>query len=80
MDARRWKLSKTVYDYSNETAWDGPDLADDETVEVVDAVAYDRAVSRVTELETAIEQALRPTHLVTDARDSLLAVLKQTDH
>jgi hypothetical protein len=36
MDARRWKLSKTVYDYSNETAWDGPDLTDDETVEVIE--------------------------------------------
>lgn len=34
--ARRWKLTKTVYDYSNETRWEGPDLGDDETVEVIE--------------------------------------------
>jgi hypothetical protein len=36
MKPRRWKISKTVYDYSNETRWDGPGLADDETVEVIE--------------------------------------------
>lgn len=36
-DVRRWTLSKTIYDYTNETRWDGPDLTGDETVEVVEA-------------------------------------------
>lgn len=36
MEPRRWKIGKKTYAYTDETSWDGPDLADDETVEVVE--------------------------------------------
>lgn len=36
MALRTWTLKKTIYDYTNETCWDGPDLADDESVKAVE--------------------------------------------
>jgi hypothetical protein len=42
-------LAKTVYDYTNETAWDGPDLAEDETVEVIELAPVLDLIARVNE-------------------------------
>jgi hypothetical protein len=36
MVLRTWTLKKTIYDYSNETCWDGPDLGEDESVQTVE--------------------------------------------
>jgi hypothetical protein len=33
---RRWKIGKAIYAYTDETTWEGPDLAGDETVEVIE--------------------------------------------
>lgn len=72
---RRWKIGKAIYAYTDETTWDGPDIADDETVEVVEADVYEIAIARVAELESAIDAAVLPTAVIADARDLLIAVL-----
>lgn len=52
---RTWVLAKTMYNYTNETRWDGPELAEDEAVEVIELGPVLDLLERATADTTVID-------------------------